>query len=465
MRTRLRIAFFALLVVAASAAGSHATVAPSLARLEVTITTTSPWTSVMLWPGRIVTQRVTAVPTDVTLTSAAQGWVVNSGVPGQVRTVTLRAVYEEPAQKPTIRVTVSKGSTGKTVADIRNTSNTSFQAAYVFNQLPMPSTGTPGTAPYSTYITKTRAQFFGAGDPTLPHADPRPLVLAAFYPWWHLSYSDAKLSDRPVEPRSTLEYPGVLAMTQQARTAGIDGFVVSWAGETFSGWRFDLALQAAEATGGTVTPYLEMLEVPAQANGKPDPAAVLDWMSAALSRSSSPAFLRSGGVPVMFVFTIWRMSPAAWNWVMGELVKRGTPVRLVGDAPLTTTYGALEWGVHQYSPNSMTPDELTNFNRSTMLDARLLATADPTGAHLVVASVSPGYDDTKLRGNVNPVVPRGAAGERYTATWDAAAAGDPDWVLVTSWNEWFEGTAVEPSVLYGDLALRQTAERSALFGS
>ena len=33
-------------------------------------------------------------------------------------------------------------------------------------------------------------------------------------------------------------------------------------------------------------------------------------------------------------------------------------------------------------------------------------------------------------------------------------AAQPDWVLITSWNEWFEGTSVEPSVEYGDLALQ-----------
>ncbi|MGH2792879.1 MAG: glycoside hydrolase family 99-like domain-containing protein, partial [Actinomycetota bacterium] len=130
---------------------------------------------------------------------------------------------------------------------------------------------------------------------------------------------------------------------------------------------------------------------------------------------------------------------------------------------LNTNYGAVQWGVHQYNPNFMTSAELAQWNRDTMLDARLLATGDATGPHLTVATVSPGYNDRRLRGNANPIVERGSAGERYLASWDAAVAGDPDWILVTSWNEWYEGTHIEPSVLYGDLALRQTAERTALF--
>jgi hypothetical protein len=113
----------------------------------------------------------------------------------------------------------------------------------------------------------------------------------------------------------------------------------------------------------------------------------------------------------------------------------------------------------------MDPALLAQTNRDTMLDARLLATSDPTGPHLTVATVSPGYDDTNLRGDLNAVVPRGPAGERYIATWDSAIAAQPDWVLITSWNEWFEGTHIEPSVGNGDLALRQTAEQAARFAA
>jgi hypothetical protein len=60
-------------------------------------------------------------------------------------------------------------------------------------------------------------------------------------------------------------------------------------------------------------------------------------------------------------------------------------------------------------------------------------------------------------------VARGEAGERYLASWEAALAAQPDWIMITSWNEWFEGTSVEPSIGHGDLALRQTAEQAARF--
>ena len=71
-------------------------------------------------------------------------------------------------------------------------------------------------------------------------------------------------------------------------------------------------------------------------------------------------------------------------------------------------------------------------------------------------------DDQKLRGNTNPVIDRDG-GARYDGTWSAALAGSPDWMVVTSWNEWFEDTEIEPGVATGSGALEQTASWSQAF--
>ncbi|MGH2794121.1 MAG: hypothetical protein ACRDKG_07420, partial [Actinomycetota bacterium] len=321
MLGRTRLLVVALLFAALAAVSpARALSGPTVARLEVTISTTSSWTAVSITPGRVAAWRLSSpVPSDVTLTPFAQGWVLESKVPGVVRTVKLRAAFEETSGAP-IRVTVQKGYNGKGVVDVWNTSSTPFQAAYVFNQLPIASKGTMGSAPYSLYVTRTRAQFFGSADAPLTHADPRRLVLAAFYPWFPVSsYGSWQHADRPLDPRSSLEAAGVLSMTQQARAAGIDGFVVSWEGEEFSGWRFDVALEAAEATNGYVVPYLEMMGVPSLANGKADPYVTIEWIADALTRSSSPALLRSDGVPVVFVFGMPRLTAWGWNNVLTEL--------------------------------------------------------------------------------------------------------------------------------------------------
>jgi len=49
-------------------------------------------------------------------------------------------------------------------------------------------------------------------------------------------------------------------------------------------------------------------------------------------------------------------------------------------------------------------------------------------------------------------------GEFYRSTFEAALESDPDWIFITSWNEWWEHTYIEPSELYGDQYLRMTRE-------
>lgn len=62
---------------------------------------------------------------------------------------------------------------------------------------------------------------------------------------------------------------------------------------------------------------------------------------------------------------------------------------------------------------------------------------------LCAPSVGPGYDAQKATGDME-IVDR-ANGETYDMAWGAALAGNPDLVTITSYNEWIEGTQIEPA--------------------
>ena len=49
-------------------------------------------------------------------------------------------------------------------------------------------------------------------------------------------------------------------------------------------------------------------------------------------------------------------------------------------------------------------------------------------------------------------------GAFFRETWSAAMATNPDMIMITSFNEWLEGTHIEPSVTYGDFYLNLTRE-------
>ncbi|GAA2516180.1 hypothetical protein GCM10010423_04570 [Streptomyces levis] len=76
---------------------------------------------------------------------------------------------------------------------------------------------------------------------------------------------------------------------------------------------------------------------------------------------------------------------------------------------------------------------------------------DHARAHGLVwaPSVAPGYiDDRAVPGNATPTVER-ADGAAYDRQWsnalDPAVGGSPTWVSVTSFNEWHEGSSIEPA--------------------
>jgi hypothetical protein len=78
-------------------------------------------------------------------------------------------------------------------------------------------------------------------------------------------------------------------------------------------------------------------------------------------------------------------------------------------------------------------------------------------------TVIPGYDDRTLGlPSPRPVTDRWGGGV-YEALWAAALVAAPDYVLITSWNEWHEGSEIEPSVEYGATILKATASFSRAF--
>jgi hypothetical protein len=51
----------------------------------------------------------------------------------------------------------------------------------------------------------------------------------------------------------------------------------------------------------------------------------------------------------------------------------------------------------------------------------------------------------------------------YRATFDAALASQPDGLWINSFNEWVEGTYIEPGVQYGERYLQLTRELTGRF--
>jgi hypothetical protein len=78
-----------------------------------------------------------------------------------------------------------------------------------------------------------------------------------------------------------------------------------------------------------------------------------------------------------------------------------------------------------------------------------------------ISTAMPGYDDSRIRGGHE--VRSRANGDYYRRSWQTAIDKNAQAVMITSFNEWFEGTQIEPSRSYGNLYLDLTRDYVARF--
>jgi hypothetical protein len=119
-------------------------------------------------------------------------------------------------------------------------------------------------------------------------------------------------------------------------------------------------------------------------------------------------------------------------------------------------------GVHTYNicgwVRGQSPEELRRTSADSFSSAVQLAKSH---GKISCLTIIPGYDDTKIR---KPGLrAERHDGKTYRVLWEEAVRADPDWVLITSWNEWHEGSEIEPSWEHGDKYLRSTKPHAERF--
>jgi len=299
-------------------------------------------------------------------------------------------------------------------------------------------------------------------------------VLAFYYPWygnpavskrwfhWRGSKNEAPRQSPTLNHPTLGLYdshdPAVIAVhMRQARAAGLTGLIVSWWGKgSFEDRALPAILTAAAANGLSITVYLEQ-----QKDGEDGAARDLAYLLA--TNADHPAWLHRDKRPVLFLYLqALRDLPARdWRRAAGRAF-------LIGDVSPREGADFAAWapfmdGIHVYvlAPyvKGMTPTAMTGWADHTYPQWKRMI-----GDKLFCATVIPGFDDTLVPGRPKPrpTVDR-HGGRTYAALWDAAIRHRADWVLVTSFNEWHEGSEIEPSREHGDRYLRLTAAAARRF--
>lgn len=290
-------------------------------------------------------------------------------------------------------------------------------------------------------------------------------VLAFYYPWYgnpagaskRWSHWNPHLKSHAARHTPQLGWydSGDEATVRQhiawAQQAGVDGFIVSWWGpDSFEDRKMALLLKSADAAHFSISVYLERGSTPEQVT------AEIEYLIQ--HYASSPAFLREEGEPVIFVYgrVLESMDTAEkWRQVRDALTRDHVSVFLVCDTFNLKLASEFD-GVHNYNPVLQPVDQVASVYQAVGIGARL-------AGKLFAATVVPGYDDTRVRTPGN--VAERKDGALYRAFWEAALSANPEWILITSFNEWHEGSEIEPSKELRDQYLKLTQESAAEFQS
>ena len=286
------------------------------------------------------------------------------------------------------------------------------------------------------------------------------LVLAHYYTWFdENTWSYDQLSDLPAQPYVSRD-PAVMGRhVEQAQGAGIDAFLVAWYGPAGGTNQTEPNLAAMLNEAGnrgfragilfeTTSPFFA---------GPGDATAALRH---ALSvHAAHPAFLRVDGKPVIFFWRPQLWSVDTWQAIRNEVDPNRTSIWIAEGVDMA--YQAVFDGHHLYS-NTWNPP--TDLNWTNQKFARWVGDArNAYGSYRYwVATVMPGYNDIRT-GRSNGFAQDRLGGAYYESSWQAAIASNPDWIVITSFNEWPEGSYIEPSAAYGDQYLGLTARWSQIY--
>lgn len=303
-------------------------------------------------------------------------------------------------------------------------------------------------------------------------AEPSDRAIAFYYPWYGNPETDGRYANwnhgvavRNGPPKS---FPGgddiganfypelgaysvndpkiVEAHMKQLRRAGVGVLCVSWWGkDTFTDRALGQLFKAAEAAGLRINFHIE----PFPGRNAASTREAIDYLSRKYGSSKALHRLtRHGNRPAFFLYdsyltpaTEWAtiLQPGATNTIRGtdiDAVVIGLWVKAKEERFMSD--GGFDGFYTYFATDGFT------FG-STVANWERLAQWARDNRKIFIPCVAPGYIDTRIRpwNNVNT---RGReSGAYYDRMWKAVLKISPEFVAITSFNEWHEGTQIEPA--------------------
>ncbi len=310
-----------------------------------------------------------------------------------------------------------------------------------------------------------------SGQPGVNHLGTEKVVLADYMMWFGSDTFDGnKTWDVPASgPYNSDDFGTIQRHVAQAQQACLNGFAAHWFGPSDGRTTNNFNSLLAASSGTNLRHVIVM-----QANILPGASeqSIIDALNFVMGHwAQSPNYLRLGGRPVI-VFTDmprpWGSDAAAlvgWARIRAATDPNHTAIWMAEG--LHPTYNPLFDGLYVYRldhrdypqswlKQSRWANELRAVERSGNL---------PIGGLYFADTIAAGFDDTRsvnAPGDLRSDAPHFARDRRngayYADTFAATASTGGDFLFVKSFNEWIEGTEIEPGASYGDLYLNLTCQ-------
>jgi len=298
-------------------------------------------------------------------------------------------------------------------------------------------------------------------------------IVAFYYPWYGNPETDGRYANwnhgvavRNEPPRAfpggediganfypslgcySVNDPQVLGEhTRQLRQAGVGVICASWWGkDTFTDRALPGLFKVAEAAGLKINFHIEPFNGRNAQTTREAIAYLIDKFGNSTALHRLPG---RGNRPVFFVYDSYLTPASEWATILskeGKQTLRGTETDAVviglwvkEDEQDFMLQGGFDGFYTYFATDGFT------FG-STVKNWPRLAQWARDNQKLFVPCVAPGYIDTRIR-PWNGVNTRDReSGAYYDRMWSAALSVAPELVGITSFNEWHEGTQIEPAV-------------------
>jgi hypothetical protein len=297
------------------------------------------------------------------------------------------------------------------------------------------------------------------------------LVLGNYFAWYDANGWDAcniSAGDKPLQPYGSDDPQTIARHVQMAMDVGLDGFTLHWFAP---GERTDrnFATLLAQSQGKNFHSTVVFSRHIWHGSPAPTQQNVTEAIRYLIDNySTHPNFLHYQGKPVIFFTDVYRVPveagqtpQQAWAAIRSQVDPQGQ-VWWMAEG-LDPSYLATFDGLYVYKITHA--DYPNDYVKASRWASQVRSWEQRTGKpKLWIATLTPGWDDTRAGCKPDVRVPSKPHrrdredGAFYRATFDAALKSNPDWLWIHSFNEWVEGTYIEPSVMYGDRYMQMTRE-------